>query len=194
MKTFCINLDRREDRWKECLLEMEKHNMEVERIPAIDGSTLDMKCKITKNEAGCSLSHAKVLRRIIDDNLDRALILEDDFCLKEGWQEVLDKTELPKYTMLYLGCNHQNRPIKIRGDLFLLRGAYTTSSYIITREAAILMLPEIEKLEKQVDVVYSRYHLMSRTCYSFNPVLCWQRASYSDIQGSFQDYKSMRKI
>lgn len=36
----------------------------------------------TVNEIGCALSHLRLYQHIIDCNLDRALVLEDDICLK----------------------------------------------------------------------------------------------------------------
>ena len=39
-KIYCINLDRRDDRWEECIVEFNKHNLIVERYKAFDGKDL----------------------------------------------------------------------------------------------------------------------------------------------------------
>ena len=41
-KIYCVNLDRRPDKWAEAVEEFKKNNMEVERFAAIDGQTLQM--------------------------------------------------------------------------------------------------------------------------------------------------------
>ena len=38
-KTFCVNLERRSDRWDECLTEFEKHSIyNICKFTAIDGN------------------------------------------------------------------------------------------------------------------------------------------------------------
>ena len=40
-RTFCVNLDRRMDRWEECLFEFDKYNLtNVGRFTAVDGKDL----------------------------------------------------------------------------------------------------------------------------------------------------------
>src|SRR5688572_498365 len=79
-KIFCINLDRRTDRWEESLKEFNKYNLDVERFPAIDGKELNLsdKVKLTPAEKACSMSHHTILKRMIENNWNRILILEDD--------------------------------------------------------------------------------------------------------------------
>lgn len=37
----CINLDKRTDRWEECLNEFNKHNLKVNRFSAVYGKEVD---------------------------------------------------------------------------------------------------------------------------------------------------------
>ena len=40
-KTYCVNLDRRTDRWDECMSEFTKYKLDsIERFPAVDGKDL----------------------------------------------------------------------------------------------------------------------------------------------------------
>ena len=42
-KTYCVNLDRRPDRWSESLDEFNKFNLtSIERVSAVDGKTTDI--------------------------------------------------------------------------------------------------------------------------------------------------------
>lgn len=73
-RIVCISLLRREDRWQECLSEMDVNNIprdKVERFIAYDHPT--------SGHCGCSRSHRMLLREIANGDAKRVLILEDDF-------------------------------------------------------------------------------------------------------------------
>ncbi|WP_196140586.1 glycosyltransferase family 25 protein [Aliikangiella sp. G2MR2-5] len=93
-KVFLINLDRSTERLEISQKLLREQGIPYERISAVDGQTLgagqikdiyqfdDFQTyykKLNAGEVGCYLSHRKVWQRIIDDNLDFAVILEDDF-------------------------------------------------------------------------------------------------------------------
>ena len=60
----------------------------------------------TPGKLGCTLSHLKVLRHIIDNNIERATIFEDDVIFHPNW-DILSKRyyyHTPKnYDMIYMG-------------------------------------------------------------------------------------------
>ena len=70
-KIFCINLDYRTDRWKECLVEFDKVGLieKVIRFPAIAHE---------HGGLGCYLSHIKLMKEMLKTDFKRVLILEDD--------------------------------------------------------------------------------------------------------------------
>ena len=104
-KTFVINLDSSKKRWRESQKQLlniqlestQNNNTHVERVSAIDGKTmswtelnrhfdaqlnrLQYHKTLTAGEIGCYLSHRKTWSKIIEENLDFALVLEDDFIL-----------------------------------------------------------------------------------------------------------------
>lgn len=97
VKIFLINLDRRPDRLQYVQHQMERLNLDFTRISAVDGQFLSMetqslinieqfiietKKKPVLGELGCALSHRKVWEKIIDENIEYALILEDDVKIK----------------------------------------------------------------------------------------------------------------
>ncbi|MFT6269027.1 MAG: glycosyl transferase family 25 [Alphaproteobacteria bacterium] len=91
---FLINLARSEDRLEHSEKQLNALGIEFERLEAIDGATLTeaqihqhydetanlklYKKNLSAGEIACYLSHRKAWKRIIDDNLDYAVILEDD--------------------------------------------------------------------------------------------------------------------
>lgn len=98
-KTYVINLDTRPDRWKK-LMEAEPYlESLVERIPAVNGKTLDMTSFIynlfQKNEfqwkksiIGCNLSHISVWSKIaVATEGDYFLVLEDDVRFQPDWMD-----------------------------------------------------------------------------------------------------------
>lgn len=94
IKIFVISLIGSERR-SHIIKEFQKFNIEFEFIDAVNGKLLKLDSDplidysavlkhpkwLTPGMVGCSLSHIKCYQKIIDENLDFALILEDDVCL-----------------------------------------------------------------------------------------------------------------
>ncbi|XPF93473.1 glycosyltransferase family 25 protein [Colwellia sp. RE-S-Sl-9] len=95
---FVINLDRSLDRLKSSESQLKDCGFKFERISAVDGKELVSDeiqkhyCKkknnkeyhkeLTRGEIGCYLSHRKVWQKIVDDKIEYAIILEDDFAIE----------------------------------------------------------------------------------------------------------------
>lgn len=162
-RIVCISLLRREDRWQECLTEMDANNIprdKVERFAGYDHPT--------SGHEGCTRSHRMLLRQIAEGEHERVLILEDDFAavtrsrlLAAGftdpnnpvWRCHCDLLQglgdlntrfnclvpwLPsEWDVLYLGGSFQEMPIS-RFNKHVIRcgGMMTTSSYGITKQFA----------------------------------------------------------
>lgn len=89
-----INLERSPDRLASISGQLRKIGMPFERVAALDGNTLSDEFieehspqsvvrktyhrSLSKAEVACSLSHQKAWQRIVDDDLDFAIVLEDD--------------------------------------------------------------------------------------------------------------------
>lgn len=108
MRAYVINLSRRPDRWDRIVPHLQSFDMDVHRIPAVDGRTLnsdDIAYGWKKQgrssqakwlaSAACYFSHIKALEAAIDNGIFPCLILEDDAVLNE-------KPE-PEPGMVYLG-------------------------------------------------------------------------------------------
>ena len=113
-KIFVINLDASTDRLEAIARQMSDAGLAFERIPAVLGralsdeeisrsysSELNRKkyyINLKKGEIGCYLSHLKAFRKIIDDDLDYAIILEDDVTIGGNFKflpELLEKVTIP---------------------------------------------------------------------------------------------------
>lgn len=61
--------------------------------------------RLTRGQLGCALSHYQIYQKMIDENLDNVLILEDDCVFNENVVELPEYySELPEnYAVFYLG-------------------------------------------------------------------------------------------
>ena len=128
VKLFIVNLPHSIDRKLYMQEQCEKYGLEPVFIEAVYGKNLsedeiNRYCDQEKaksifgrelmlEEIGCALSHKNIYQRIIDENIEYALILEDDAFLKESILEVLDNiSKFPKTWELvllghYSGCDN----------------------------------------------------------------------------------------
>lgn len=99
MKVFIINLKRSVERSITIENECKKYDLDYEFIDAVDGFTLspseikthtrEINFAIRPGEIGCALSHINTYRRIVELNIDKALILEDDAQLTDDLKSIL---------------------------------------------------------------------------------------------------------
>ena len=104
-KVFVINLQRSPERLATMQQQLDRLGIAFERIEAVDGLELSpdylesvspadlVKANyyrpLSKGEIACSLSHKKAWQKIIDDELDFAIVLEDDLQLLDNFKDVL---------------------------------------------------------------------------------------------------------
>jgi hypothetical protein len=159
---FCVNLDRRPDRWAEAQAELLRCGVPAcERLSAVDRRGMP-----GGGAAGCGASHRVIWRRIAAGTCgERVVVFEDDFMLmtrevllRAGYapkrKEVEIYDSLPGQTvgerlaailpyvpaswdLLYLGGGYQAPPIsRLNEHLIRNGGMLTTHAYAITRKMA----------------------------------------------------------
>ena len=62
-KAYCINLDKRVDRWILTKEQFNKHNIIVERFSAVVGNPNNIKTHIHSGAVGCLLSHLNIINK-----------------------------------------------------------------------------------------------------------------------------------
>ncbi|NHB90363.1 glycosyltransferase family 25 protein [Photorhabdus tasmaniensis] len=101
MKIFIINLKKDLERRKSIQYQAEKLELNVEFIEAINGRELSQdevkvlcpdfdKSEITLGELGCSLSHLKIYEKMVKENIQLALVMEDDAEIGKDISGILD--------------------------------------------------------------------------------------------------------
>lgn len=189
-KTYCINLDRRPDRWQLAKAEFDKHGLAVERFYAIDGNDFKHKYGCDQANNGCTLSHYQIIQRAMFLGLDSVMVFEDDVVLHDDFTTILSTAmqELPVgWDMLYFGGSHREPPRDYSEYLLRVRRTLTTHGYILHRPAFVLMLRLLSKLNEPVDCLFTKLQTIGGY-FVTNPPIAWQRKGFSDIVGREMHY------
>jgi glycosyl transferase family 25 len=170
-KVFVINLDKDFDRLNNVYKQFKEYDIRnYERFAGIYGNNLTNdelnnnttiigKYIASKNMIGCGISHIKLWEKIVNDNIEKALILEDDFIFKEYFLNRFNKiiADAPiEYDMIYLTSNViHNKYLKLYDindnyykQIFLAQAL----GYIITLKGAKKILNDINKISYHIDV------------------------------------------
>ena len=170
---FCINMDRRPDRWSK-FKSYDWGDTRIERIPAVDGKTLDRgdpriseetrralerqastggrrtHAETTWGGVGCTLSHLHAWQRGLEVSMpgDLILIFEDDaHPVSPGFAEQV-RRELEyedEFDILLLGCLRRG---VWNGNVYDFQ---QTHAYILTRGAAEFLCDRILPVGTQLD-------------------------------------------
>lgn len=197
-KIVCINLDNREDRWKECVKLFEKHNMIVERFPGIYGWDLNLpisgKADNYHGTMGCGLSHLFAIKYAKQLNLKNILVLEDDVDfiddINNAFNTILE--ELPEdWNMLYLGANHRVAPKKVSNHLYKIDDSVAIHAIGINSnifDEAIKALTNIDMPPDDNYTLIQKKHNVFVT----KPHLAWQKTGNSSILKENVNYSFMK--
>jgi glycosyl transferase family 25 len=180
MKSFVINLAKRKDRIEHVYNNYTSKLLDIEIFNAFDGKNLDnnpkeyielknefihnIKNNNTKNihypffsfnpftlgELGCFMSHLILWKKIITENIDKLIILEDDCIINETFDVVLKdvlENELPTdFNIIFLGGRPEkfyrcDKDVQISKNISIKydNNPYGTYSYIISRKGAELL-------------------------------------------------------
>jgi glycosyl transferase family 25 len=168
MSCFVINLESAVDRREAMAQQLRTLDIPFEIFPAVDGrkmSELQLKEqyngdkavrereKMTGAEIGCALSHLGIYRKMVDENIPHALILEDDAELSPDLNTILEQLEsrYPAGQEMVVLLNHVPKYLKrsqvsLTGDRKLAETyglCWNAHGYFITRQAARRMLDKL---------------------------------------------------
>ena len=165
MHAYCISLEKRDDRRRSAGAEFEREGLSVEFFPATDGRIDTPKGLYVKPaEYGCSMSHTRVWRDMIEKGHPAALVFEDDIRLVPDFTSklvrVLEDAEGIPWDIIHLG---PLLPIaKEKGltqDLYEGQ-ALGTHAYLISLECAKKIAPfDAELMKVSVDFQLNRFPL-----------------------------------
>lgn len=153
MKIFVVNLARSIERRSRLEKRLAELNITAEFINAVDGATLtveELKEHVRSlnyaflcGEIGCAMSHQSIYRKMIQENIESALVLEDDVHLPDDLIDILENISVdsnaPQVILLSKVNRYLARPVnKINAthSLHHVHHATTAHSYIINKQAA----------------------------------------------------------
>jgi glycosyl transferase family 25 len=183
---YCINLDRRGDRWLGVRAEFERHGIRpVIRYPAIDGKQVAIPdtWDDVPGAYGCLLSHLAVVREAREAGAESVLIFEDDIRFDgrfaEKFADVAPRVP-PDWDMLLLGGSHWSPPERLSGNLYRVTATAATHAYALRRTIYDEFIRLNVASTRPVDCNNT---VLQRTfrCYCCSPNLVWQEDGYSDI-------------
>jgi len=138
MKIYCINLDKRKDKWELVSKHNKKKtNKDIIRVSGIDGYSLGATKRILKlykncfsqykkgvmnygmraGVVGCALSHIKTWIHILYSEEDHAVVIEDDAVLENDFDKKLEQVynEIgdDDWDIVFLGLHPTNKSVNL---------------------------------------------------------------------------------
>jgi len=193
-KIYCVNLDRRKDKWDIANKKFNNLNIIVNRFSAYDGNLLDENLikkykNINKYEIGCMLSHYDIIKDAKLNNYKKILILEDDVLFVENFHKNFSTiiSKLPEnYKMLYLGATQHNwDKIEYINNFYYANNTDGAFAYVLKSEIYDDILKTTEIDNKPIDYklwdIQKKYY---KDCYVCFPNLIISDVSDSNIRQS----------
>lgn len=122
---FVINLQSAEDRWLESTGQLQRMGLVHERFDATDGYQLtageinahfELETSrkwcydLSLPEIGCYLSHLRVWKRMVDEQIPGAVVLEDDFYASPEFPEIIRALSREEFARPSLVTLYHDRP------------------------------------------------------------------------------------
>jgi len=209
---YVVNLARSLDRRAHITRELQKTSVNYQIVTAVDGRELDMADAalidpsfaagglFPQGSAGCSLSHLNIYRKIVEDGLDVALILEDDVVLPADLDKLAEEAGQyltgAEVAMLSVDCPDplqlsRAAAVRLSGGRHLalpvdLSQPRSTGAYLITREACERMIKLVLPIRANADAwpfFYREGALDRLRCVTPLPVL--KNADLTSTIGSY---------
>lgn len=197
-KIYCINLDRRNDRWESAISEFKKFELldQVERFSAVDGKKIENNTHLLDGELGILETHISILNECKSKNYSSVLIMEDDVYFTNEFNNLESyMSSVPSnWDFLFFGGNHVygKSPEKINDKVLKTNHTVALHCVAIKETMFDVILEIITKKKKQVDSYYADLQ-KGFNSYCFYPNLAKQKIDYSDIQNKTVNYESFFK-
>jgi glycosyl transferase family 25 len=142
-------------------------NAAIQRVYNKELSIIECGRELTLGELGCTLSHLKIYKQMLAENIEQAVVLEDDVLLTPEFLELVSNvSNFPDdYELMLLGYyadevtekrtrsnlwSHHNIVSKLNA-LRLVQPTYGTHGYIINNAGAQKLVNELRVIKKPID-------------------------------------------
>ncbi len=159
MKIFLINLEKNQERLLAMDQQLRAFNLVYERVDAILGRALSSQALkqvysrtrsalargqgLKLGEIGCALSHLKIYKRMVDEQIDCALILEDDLMLSKDFPNVVAQVEAfvdKREKQVVLLSNYDGEVAECAQGICVAKEVTCADGYCVTLPAARMLL------------------------------------------------------
>lgn len=190
---YCINLDRRTDRWEHAKLEFLNVGVldRVKRISAIEHKD---------GRIGLIKSFLKIFKDVKSREVKNVLIFEDDvkFIMENNPIKTLEKsieqTGNIDWSLFYLGANTHEKCNLIKPNLILLKNAFAAHAIAYSHKTYNTIINkfentnEIKSINDINDVFFCKEIQNKRTSFLVNPMIATQYPSFSDLEKKDVNY------
>jgi glycosyl transferase, family 25 len=209
LKTYCINLDHRADRWEEA-----SRNYEAFGVPTGSVTRWSAVADNQFGACGCAKSHVAALAHFLtQESAPWCLILEDDFDFVRPWGEFVESfnklvAEKVEWDALLLMGTAAIAYEPLACGFARIFEARSAAAYMVTRKYAATLLgcfaeavPHLEAMREignrdfvtmrfAIDMVWQRLQRRDRW-FIGTPTFGRQRPSFSDIEQRHVNYDNM---
>lgn len=182
---FCISLESNPTRWDRMQSRFSQFDLKVTKWIASTRDTIidNFPDYLNDGQKGCSQSHINIWRHIVENDLEYALILEDDACFDKKWIEKLSLfTETNQDMDWHMILLNASEPIEITDQWVctINKEQYLTGGYIISNKGAKIILNDFKNCFFSADWMTSRDQLYGHS-YCYYPWLIIQEGKDSNI-------------
>lgn len=171
-KIYCLNLDRRSDRWENVKLYFEKNRIKVQRFSAIDGGNHSKNENIqglsdnglieNSNALACLKSHLSIIKDAKLKGYKKILIFEDDVLLSDNFSKKIRLVGQLDWKILYLGASQFDwEDISTDNFFYNCKNTLGTFAYAIDSsiyDEAILLFEENSKsVDNYLSLLQEKY-------------------------------------
>lgn len=194
---FCINLDRRTDRWSDVLTEFSRVGISgVTRFSAVDGTLLNDKTHLLPGELGVLMTNLNLVNHAKEMGYQSYLMCEDDVVFGDTIKNLETyMANIPNdWDMIYFGGNHgySTKPKLVNETTLKLHHTVAIHCVAIKSTVYDVIISILQKKNKQVDDLYTLVQ-KSFNVYCVTPHIAFQKEGYSDIQNRLVNYDRMLK-
>lgn len=189
---YCINIDKRHDRWEQVLAECAREGIE----PIRHSATVEDNRVIAFNKSQLTiLSRAYIV--LLNGPI---LVLEDDCIFKNTMHLHYAMNELPPdWEMLYLGGNILGTdtivfppPVRFSSHLFTITHCWQTHAVAYSVRGLIRILDTFKPDNGYAYDEWLRHNMLPRgKSFIIAPQIAYQRPGYSDLWQRDADYSSL---
>ncbi|OAT22629.1 glycosyltransferase family 25 protein [Proteus myxofaciens] len=168
LTTFIINLKENKDRRNIMIEQLKNTALNYQFIEAIRGTDLTEQqikskvqdypdCLLTKGEIGCALSHIKIYQKMVDEDIEYALVLEDDAVVPKNLEKTINeiiqqdiKHNRNVYLLSEVISYIQNK--KLHSNIYSAYHACGAHGYLINLKAAKKLLSVLNPIRYEADM------------------------------------------